>query len=158
MVIPDYISKMLKSTQTLGWLAGVKDNTDFHLCRTCGVLKIDQEHIRILITPSLSPSLIRTIKEQPKISFTVVDAYTFESYQFKGIYIDSGALGIEEEDLKQKFMTGIKEVLVGMGFDYGDRFKKYSGLEGVAVTMRVQEIYEQTPRKGTGFKLKIKGS
>ena len=158
MIIPDNIEKMLELTHTFGWLIGVNNKLESHLCRTCGVRVIDGEHILILITPSLSEHLVETIQNHSKISFTIVNAYTFESYQFKGEYIENRALNAEEEKLKQLFMKGMEDVLAGMGFEYDGRFKQYANMEGLAVKMKVEEIYEQTPRPGTGKKLKISES
>ena len=156
MIIPENIEKMLELTQTFGWLVGIDENLESHLCRTCGVKKIDDEHILILITPSLSEKLTEVIQKHPKIGFTIVNAYTFESYQFKGKYIDKRPLIAEEENMKKRFMDGIKEVLLNMGFEYNGSFKKYADLEGLAVKMKVEEIYEQTPKPGTGKKLTVK--
>jgi len=156
MIIPDNIEKMLELTQTFGWLVGVDDKLESHLCRTCGVKKIDDEYLIILITPSLAEHLVETIQKHPKIVFTVVDANTFESYQFKGKYIENRSLDAEEENMKQRFMLGIKEVLSDMGFEYDGQFNQYADLEGWAVKMKVEEIYEQTPKPGTGKKLIVK--
>ena len=82
MIVPDNIEKMLELTHTFGWLVGVDDKLQSHLCRTCGVKKFDDEHLIILITPSLAEHLIETIQKHPKIVFTIVNAFTFESYQF----------------------------------------------------------------------------
>ena len=156
MIVPDNIEKMLKLTHTFGWLVGVDDKLQSHLCRTCGVKKFDDEHLIILITPSLAEHLIETIQKHPKIVFTIVNAFTFESYQFKGKYIESRSLNNEEESIKQRFMQGIKSVLSDMGFEYNGSFKQYADLEGWAVKMKVEEIYEQTPKPGTGKRLTVK--
>ena len=156
MVIPDNIDKMLELTYTFGWLVGVDDKLESHLCRTCGVKKIDNEHLIILITPSLAEHLVETIQNHPKIVFTIVNANTFESYQFKGKYVENRPLNAEEGNIKHRFMRGIKEVLSDMGFEYNDHFSQYAELEGWAVKMKVEEIYEQTPKPGTGKKLIVK--
>ena len=156
MIIPDNVKKILELTRTFGWLIGVDEKLESHLCRTCGVRIIDNEHILILITPSLSKYLVNTIQNHPKISFTIVEAYTFESYQFKGLFIEKRALNDEEKHLKQRFMNGMEEVLISMGFNYKDRFYQYAEMKGLAVKMKVEEIYEQTPKPGTGKKLIIK--
>jgi hypothetical protein len=156
MVIPENIDKMLQLTHTFGWIAGVNSKLMSHLCRTCGAIKVDHEHLSILITPALSESLIETIKNQPNISFTIVNALTFESYQFKGKYVTSNVLNPDLESIKQLYMKGIEDTLGNMGFKYGGRFNQYSGLEGIAIKMKVGEIFDQTPKQGTGKKLLIK--
>lgn len=156
MIIPNNIEKMLELTYTFGWLIGVDEKLESHLCRTCGVKKIDDEHLILLITPSLEEHLVETIQKYPKIVFTIVDAYTFESYQFKGKYIENRTLSSEEENMKKRFMQGIEAVLLDMGFDYNGHFNQYADLEGLAVKMKVEEIYEQTPKPGTGKKLIVK--
>ena len=85
-----------------------------------------------------------------------MNANTFESYQVKGKYLENRSLNAEEENIKHRFMWGIKEVLSDMGFDYEGRFSQYADLEGWAVKMKVEEIYEQTPKPGTGKKLILK--
>jgi hypothetical protein len=156
MLIPNYIEKMMELTHTFGWLVGVDDKLNSHLCRTCGARRYDDEHLIILITPSLEEHLVETIQDHPRIVFTIVDAHTLESYQFKGTFVEKRTLSAEEELMKQRFMDGIEAVLLAMGFDYHGRFNQYADLKGLAVKMKVEEIYEQTPKPGTGKMLIVK--
>ena len=154
MIIPEKIEQLLALTHTFGWLTGVTDQLVCHTCRTCGVSNIENDQITILIMPSLSEPLINTIQKQPKISFTFINVQTFESYQLKGKYLECMALSAEDERTKGAYMNGMKEALQNIGFKYGDSFKKYAELAGVAVRMKVEEIFDQTPRPGSGSKLK----
>ena len=153
MVIPHNIEKILGVTHTFGWLVGVDDKLMCNFCRTCGAWVTDDEYLTVLFTPSLSQSLIDNVQSQLNVGFTIVNAFTFESYQFKGIYIEHRTLSAEEEKIKSLYMQGITKVLHSMGFRYGDHFKTYSNLDGLAVKMKVNEIYDQTPKQGTGKKI-----
>jgi hypothetical protein len=153
MEIPDHIEAMFEITHTFGWLVGVKKDLNCDCCRTCGVRKTEDGDLLILITPELAKSILATIQRNSNLAFTMVNAYTFESYQFKGDYISHSFLSAQDEKMKALFMKGIKRVMGDMGFIYGDDFKRYADMEGIAIQMRVNEIFEQTPKKGTGNKL-----
>ena len=104
----------------------------------------------------MAKSLIDTMKSNLNVACTIVNAHTFESYHLKGIYLEHRSLSEEEESLKESYMQGIRGVLSDMGFAYGDGFRKYADMEGIAVTMKVNEIFEQTPRQGSGGHLIVK--
>ena len=156
MQIPNHIIKMMELTHTFGWLVGVDDKLMCDFCRTCGLWVTDDEYLIVIITPSLTKSLLNSMQSNLNVACTIVNAYTMESYQFKGIYLEHRALIAEEEKLKQACMQGIHDVLNGMGFEYGESYKKYADLDGIAVKMKVNEIFEQTPKKGTGGKIIVK--
>ena len=156
MQVPHNIIKMLELTHTFAWLAGVDDKLRCDYCRTCGTWITVDGYLTAIITPLMAKSLIGTLNSNLNVACTIVNAHTFESYQLKGIYLEHRSLSAKEESLKESYMQGIQGVLLDMGFEYGDRFRKYANMEGIAVTMKVNEIFEQTPRQGSGGHLTVK--
>ena len=156
MQVPQNIIKMMELTHTFAWLVGVDNKLRCEYCRTCGSWITDDGYLTVIITPSMAKSLIDTMKSNQNVACTIVNAHTFESYQLKGIYLEHRSLSAKEESLKESYMQGIQGVLLDMGFEYGDRFRKYANMEGIAVTMKVNEIFEQTPRQGSGGPLIVK--
>lgn len=150
MQIPPHIKEQIELTHTFGWLAVSDDKLRSELCRTSGTRITDEGHLKAIIIPSMAVSLIDTLKSNLQVAVTVANALTMESYQLKGHYMGHSSLSADEEVLKASFMQGMHDVLTGMGFDYGDRFAQYADLEGLAVSINVQAIFEQTPRIGTG--------
>lgn len=146
----------MELTHTFSWLVGADENLNCEICRTCGTWMSDKDHLTVIITPGMAASLIETLKSNQNVACTIANALTMESYQLKGVYIDDRALSQDEERIKEDYMQGMKKVLGDMGFNYGDSFRKYADMEGRAITMKVHEIFEQTPRKGAGAKIILK--
>ena len=156
MQIPHHVRKILELTHTFGWLAGVDDQLKCEYCRTCGTWITDEGYLTVIITPSMAKSLVDTIKSNSNVACTIVNALTMESYQLKGMYIEHRALSSDEEKLKESYMQGMLGVLNDMGLEYGGRFKKYADMDGVAVKMKINEVFEQTPRQGSSGNLIVK--
>lgn len=156
MQIPQNIIKMMELTHTFAWLAGVNDKLRCDYCRTCGTWITEDGFLTVIITPSMAGSLIDTLSSNLNVACTIVNALTMESYQLKGTYLEHRPLSVKEEDLKESYMQGIYGVLNDMGFEYGDGFRKYADMDGIAVAMKVNEIFEQTPRQGSGGNLIVK--
>lgn len=156
MQIPHHVKKIMELTHTFGWLAGVNDQLRCEYCRTCGTWITDDGYLTVIITPSMAESLVDTLNTNLNVACTIVNALTMESYQLKGTYLENRPLSTEEEDLKEAYMQGMHGVLFDMGFAYGDSFRKYADMEGIAVTLKINEIFEQTPKQGSGGNLIVK--
>ena len=94
------------------------------------------------------------MESNPNITFNGISAYTFESFQMKGKYISHNELNDEDLQLKVKYLKGMRELIDEMKFGIDVKsLDKYCLSGAMALTMKVEAIYEQTPKPGTGEKV-----
>lgn len=154
MIIPEYYAKFVKRKEIYGYLASVGENFYCDTTRTCGIYPVDQEYLKILYMSELSPGILINLQRNSLITLNVISAYTFESFQMKGKYISHENLTVEDKKYKENYLRGMIELIEEMKFGLSPKsLEKYSQLDAIAVIMKVEEIYEQTPKKGTGEKI-----
>jgi hypothetical protein len=123
---------------------------EFH--RVLGASYIDDEHIKIFIDEATAGRTLSNLQQNPRMAVVMVDTINFESYQFKGKWISTEkCIG---EDL-QRFESYMKEFdynVTQLGFTPGVVYN-YPHSTMLTLIMQVEEIFEQTPKKGTGQKL-----
>ena len=151
MIIPSYYKEFLKKRDTFGYLASLNKDLFCDACRSSGAYSPFEEHIKIFYMPVLSPRLSENLRLNPNMAFTMVSALTFESYQMKGQFLENANITPEEEKFKNDYLSGMTAVLNQVGFNLDTCMReKYSKQQVAAIIMKVEEIYEQTPKKGTG--------
>lgn len=156
MIVPEYYIEFLKKRDTFGYLASLNENHFCDVCRTSGVYVENQEFLKIFYMPALSPRLMQNLLNRNQLTLTVVSAFSFECYQLKGKYISHENISVYDEEFKNMYLKGMAEAIKELGFNLENVLNnKYILLEVVTIIMKVEEVYEQTPKKGTGNKIKF---
>lgn len=151
MIVPAYYSELLKKRDTFGYLASLNEKQLCDVCRSNGVYLVNQEYLRIIYMHDLSPRVLQNLQANPQLTVTIVSAYTFECYQFKGKYISHEEMSIKDEKFKDTYLKGMVEVIGELGFNMEKVLnEKYVKLAAKTIIMKVEEIFNQTPKKGTG--------
>lgn len=154
MNIPEYYDEFLKKRDSFGYLASLKNDKLCDVSRTSGVYVQDKEFLKIVYMPSLSPNLLPNLLINPQLTVTAVSAYSFECYQFKGNFVSKEKLSADDIILKDKYLKGMVGVIQEMGFSLEKILnEKYVGIEVDAILMKVEELYDQTPKVGAGEKI-----
>jgi len=81
-----------------------------------------------------------------------VEVMSAESYQFKGKFINAAKANEEDMAFFDQYMTGFDDLVAALGLNRGIVYT-YPHSSMICITMEVQEIFEQTPKKGTGQKI-----
>lgn len=156
MIVPEHYIELFKKRDTFGYLASLNNNQFCNVCRSSGIYVIDQEFLKIIYMPALSPHLLKNLQINPQMTVTILSNYTFECYQFKGKYCFHENISDEDERFKDKYLQGMIAVIGEQGFNLDKVLKgKYIKLDVVTIIMKVEEIYEQTPKTGTGNKINL---
>lgn len=154
MKIPHHLAEFFKKKDTFGYLACLNNKQFCDVCRISGIYIVNQESVKIIYMPSLSPDLLNNLQRVPQMTVTVVSAYTFECFQLKGKYLSHENLNAADEKFKNTYLHGMVEVIREMGYKMEKVLSgKFSNLDTLALLMKVEEIYEQTPKEGTGEKI-----
>lgn len=101
--------------------------------------------------PDLAPNLLDNLQANPEMTTTLSSAFTFECYQFKGTYHSHEDLSADDKKRNDNYLEGMMNIITDMGFDLGNILtNKYNKQKVQAVVMKVNAIFEQTPKNGTG--------
>tara|TARA_R110000744_G_C19368912_1_gene562234 strand:+ start:983 stop:1453 length:471 start_codon:yes stop_codon:yes gene_type:complete len=154
MEITERIKTISGQQEFLFWVASVNKNKVCELTRVAGyTIEADNEHITIFLPKQLFDNIEQTLKVDSKISFLMASILNFESYQIKGNYVSHQMCTEENVDSYQGKVLKIIEILSGMGLEGNRIFGYLLDQPSIALRMRFTEMYEQTPKPGTGGKL-----
>jgi hypothetical protein len=120
--------------------------------RVLGAYAVDDDHVTIFIDEPSSWKALANIRDNQMMSIVGVNMITVESYQLKGKNTGIANLTEEQEQLFKLYMEDFDVTATKIGLPLGLVYR-YPHSSMIAVTMEVNEIFEQTPKKGTGNKI-----
>ena len=136
------------------WISIAKPNATCELVRaTAFSVEPDREHIKVCIPECMKVQLQHVLLKGSPISFLLASLKDFESYQIKGIITDFSTC---ERDQLNKQMELLETTIAqtnALGL-HGDKILGFlSKGPFTSITMSSQEIFEQTPKLGTGSRI-----
>ena len=132
---------------------GTRDtNLKPDFCRVLGVQVVDQDHLRFFMDKKSNPTSFKNLQPSAPIALTTTRADNFESYQFKGKFVKLTECSDEDNQTIQAYLHGFNDAVVALGLQDGLVYN-YPHSNTYALEMEVKEIFEQTPKPGTGNKL-----
>ncbi|MFT6827389.1 MAG: hypothetical protein ACJAZV_000671 [Roseivirga sp.] len=154
MIISDRLEWISKQSDFPLWIASIAENNICELSRASG-FQIDTENrtIAIFLPQSMFSMIEPTLKANSKISLLMASLKDFESYQVKGSYLRHSLSTEEQVDFYYENIKKTIEEINVLGL-YGEGILGYL-LEkpSFAITMKYEEVFEQTPKPGTGHKI-----
>jgi hypothetical protein len=119
--------------------------------RVLGMKVVDDEHLRFFFDKGSNLKSIRNLEDNKAISL-VLAKMSFECYQFKGTCVSLKKGTEEEVVIVEKYMVDFNDVVVSIGVEDGVVYN-FPRASMYSVLMEVQEIFDQTPKRGTGNKV-----
>jgi len=98
------------------------------------------------------------LKENPLLALIGVELHTYEGYQYKGPYISQRDCTAEEVDLQSKYMKDFTDILDSFGYSGSGFFNAYFHAPFVAISFRAEQVFDQSPKNGTGGEIGTKNS
>lgn len=136
------------------WVANVSENNVPDVVRCAGLAPVTDLHeLTIYISEKFGRKFFKNLRSGSWISFSATSVPTFESFQYKGIFQSIRPCTREEEEKQRRYYEDFTALTADFGFVKDLLFRCYFHVPAFAVTFRVQEIFDQTPRKGTGQKV-----
>lgn len=155
-MIPDHIYEFHQNN-SLGFVLGTRDESlQPNVSKPFNaVISDDKKHITFFMNEADFGLHEGNFNSNGKIALSVGQVPSHESYQFKGEY-RSHRQATEEEGQEvysalQRFGSGV--VALGFPPEMLEMFNDLRVLPAIAVTFEVNEIFEQTPKPGTGNKI-----
>jgi hypothetical protein len=155
VTLNDAVVRIIENPANSMWLSNASAFREPDVVRTMGArVEPNRRHVVVYVPESGGADLIRNLAGSPRITLLTALINTYESYQFKGDYAGHWACSTEEVEYQRTYLDGF--AASSMQF-YGLPKEKiivaYFRQPAVSIRMRIDEVYEQTPRKGTGQRI-----
>jgi hypothetical protein len=150
MLTQPKIRDFLQNTHGIGM--GTRDASmkpDY--ARVLGIEIVDDEHLCFFIDKDSNVRSLQNLEDNKAISLVLVKM-TYECYQFKGTCVRVQKGTEEEVQTVQNYLKAFNNEVIPIGIEDGVIYNYPHG-NMYSVLMEVQEIYEQTPKPGTGRKV-----
>ncbi len=131
---------------------GTRDrNLKPEYCRVLGALVMENDIVKIFVAKLVSDQSIKNIDDNKLVSITLC-SLSYECYQFKGKCVHYEDSDNEDQGRVEKYMTEFNECLVKVGTKDGLVYK-WPTKPCITIEMKVEEIFDQTPKIGAGNKI-----
>ena len=116
-----------------------------------GILPVNGgNQITFFIVKKYSETFTANLQISPELAFIGTSVTSFEGYQFKGHFDSLRPCTPEEVQIQLSYLDKFTDLIELMGFARGWFYESYFHQPSLAVTFTVHDIFEQTPKKGTG--------
>ncbi len=120
--------------------------------RVLGTRVVDDQHIHVFFDGKSSGRTFPNLENNRLLALVLVSVENFESYQLKGISLSWRESNAEELQWIDAYLKNINVLLNKMGMPENAIYN-YPHVSMVTLLMEVEEIFEQTPKAGTGKKV-----
>ncbi len=134
------------------WISNCSMERTPDMARLLGArVEPDGEHLTIYVPVPYAKDFILNLSPVGKLAFLFAVIYDNTSFQLKGTYVSHWSCTDDEIDFQRNYVQAFCRELTKQGFNNPKvPFKVYFQQPSIAVRMKVEEIYEQTPKEGTG--------
>lgn len=155
MLITEHIRDFVCKETLVFWAGNIGHDGYCDMFRSAGlVIHEDRQHITIYLTDKYAAHIIHNLEHGKQLSFLVASILSFESYQFKGLYLSSCQASQEDEKQISVYTEKILPTLKDLGLNHLFIYPFINGSK-TAITLSLLEIFEQTPKPGTGNAISI---
>lgn len=119
------------------------------------IVSEDRKNITFYMPSAMLRHHLENVQDNGKVALNIGAIPSHETYQFKGTYISHHNCNEQEiSEMKimlQRFKNGLSKF--GMPEETLSLLDKFSVSPAIGITFKVEEIFEQTPKPGTGNKI-----
>jgi hypothetical protein len=138
------------------WLCNVNAQSETDIVRVIGAkVEADRSHLVVYIPVNPGAGILNNLSVSHKLTFLTAVIYTYESYQVKGSYISHRESMAEEVAYQKEYIDGFTDALARQGLSKEKGYRAYFQQPCITMRIVVEEVYEQTPKKGAGAKLAV---
>jgi hypothetical protein len=150
----DKLTGIIESRLTSIWLCNrnarlVADVTRLMSAR----VEPDRQHVLAYVSGPGGAGVLANLAVAPGLTLLMAIMDTYEAYQVKGTYTGHRACTPEEVAYQRAYVEGFADALARQQLPRERAIAAYFRQPAVALRLRVEELYEQTPRKGTGERI-----
>ena len=154
MILASEIAQYAAKPEMAFWMANVGANGVCDMSRISGV-KVDEDgkHAVFFIPKRFFHLIDLNLNERPAISLLMASLTNFDSIQIKGVYIEHRDSSSEEKTYYETLVAGLTKISNEMGLPGDTIFNPFGKEESITVKIRCNQLFNQTPKPGTGNKL-----
>ncbi|MBA4055297.1 MAG: hypothetical protein C0490_11335 [Marivirga sp.] len=93
------------------------------------------------------------LAENPNLALVGVELHSYEGYQYKGPFISRRDCTEEEVAFQLAYMKEFTDILHSFGYSGPGYYKAYMQSPFVAFTFQAKQVFDQSPKNGTGGEL-----
>ena len=154
MILNERFRQLVSDPVAAIWASNYNSKLEPELVRLSGVqVEADGEHLQLFVPLKYGVGLIDNFAYNHKLSFLMAIMFTNDSYQLKGDYLSHRDCTASEVAYQKHFLNYLSNALKKQFLPSDRAFQTYFDQDSIAVHMLVREVYEQTPKKGTGEKV-----
>ena len=130
------------------WVANCNGAAVPDIVKSTGIIFPDTlDQITFFISEIFSSDFRANLAPGGQLAFMGCSILTYESYQYKGQFVEMRSCTPAEEELQRQYIDMVTDAIQNIGYTKKDFFELYYHQPSYAITMTVREIFEQTPRK-----------
>lgn len=154
MVVPAWHVDFLKQPLSF-WIATTNLDNVPEPAKCTGVLFDPESDTFTCFVPSkFTEKIFKDLEVNPVMALVGVELNTYEGYQYKGQYLSSRKCTAEEVDFQYKYMKEFTDILDSFGYSGPGYLKAYIHPPFLALTFRATQVFDQSPKVGTGGEIK----
>ena len=150
MIVPDRHVEFLKQPLSF-WLA-TTNKTNMPEPLKCTGIRFDPltDIFTCFVPRKFTETAFNHLSENPVISLVGVDVHSYEGYQYKGDYLAHRDCTKEEETCQAHYMQEFCAILESFGYSGSGFYQTYMRPPFVAITFKATQVFDQSPKVGTG--------
>ena len=154
IALNDKLTRIIESQTTSIWLCNRNARLVPDVARLMSArVEPDRQHVRVYVPAPGAAGVLANLAVAPGLTLLMAVMDTYEAYQVKGTYAGQRACTPEEVAYQRAYVEGFADALAGQQLPRERAIAAYFRQPSVALRLRVEELYEQTPRKGTGVRI-----
>lgn len=153
MSLPQNVITVLTNYYSAVWLSCCGEDNRPMIARLSSISIIDNETIRCYIPAKFAEELLPALVKGNPVSVMAACTETLDSYQVKGSIYGIDNIQPQLIEGQQNIIELFGKALVRQGFSAENLYKAYIDDDFVEVIIKVNEVFEQTPKNGTGTKI-----
>ena len=156
IALNEKLTGMIESHTTSIWLCNRNARLVPDIVRLMSArVEPDRQHVLAYVPRPSGSGVLANLSVAPRLTLLVGHVYTYEAYQVKGTYTGHRACTPAEVEYQRAYVDRFAENLVRQQLPREQIIAAYFQQPSFAVRLRVEEVYEQTPRKGTGERIAL---
>jgi hypothetical protein len=154
-MISNHHKEFLASNTISIWIATANASNVPDTLRCTGLVVEDDTTLRCYIAQKHADVFQQNIAENKNIAFFASQIYNFVTYQYKGSVIEVLPSEPSETELQQQYVHGFTSAMSRFGFPQDKLYDMYFHQPALAIRLKVEKIFEQTPKQNTGGEINI---
>ena len=156
MIIPASHVALLKDPLFSFWIGTASPEQIPEVIKCMGVkLDYETDHLTCFAAVRFIDKSLENLKKNPAIALVGAHTGTYDGYQYKGTFIRSRPCTEDEVMFQRQYMESFSLSLSEYGYSKEGLYRIYFSQPSMALEIKVHEVYDQAPRKGTGERIRI---